>query len=120
MPFKTTREPHGLLTDWWGHSTNAEMVQMQEKAHCHPDFNSVRYSIHDFSKCENFEPSSCDVEFSAAIDGAASRTSKRLKIAIVAANAGVSEMVSRYIDLGLSPYQVKFFASLQEAREWAN
>lgn len=120
MPFKTIWESHGLLTEWRGHSTNAEMVQMQEQVHCHPNFDTVRYSIHDFSKCESFAPSSYDVEFSAAIDGAASRTSKLLKIAIVAPNAGVSDMVSQYIDLGLSPYPVKFFATLQEAREWVN
>ena len=82
--------------------------------------NSVRYSIHDFSNCESFAPSDPDVEFSAAIDGAASRTSKLLRIAIVAANAGVTEMVGRYIETGLSPYAVKFFDSLQEARTWAN
>lgn len=120
MPFKTTWESHGLLTEWEGHSTNAEMVQMQEQVHCHPSFDTVRYSIHDFSKCESFAPSRGDVEFSAAIDGAASRTSKLLKIAIVAANSGVLDMVSRYIDTGLSPYPVKFFATLQDAREWIN
>lgn len=120
MPYKTTWESHGLLTEWRGHSTNAEMVEMQEKVHCHPNFDAVRYSIHDFSECESFAPNNCDTEFSAAIDGAASRTSKTLRIAIVAANAEVSEMVNRYVDSGLSPYPVKFFASLQEARAWAN
>ena len=120
MPYKTTREPHGLLTEWSGHSTNAEMVQMQEQVHRRADFDSVRYSIHDFSKCESFVPSDYDVEFSAAIDAAASKTSKFLKIAIVAANSGVTEMVSRYVDLDISPYPVKFFATLQEARAWAN
>lgn len=120
MPFKTTWESHGLLTEWQGHATNAEMVLMQEQVHCHPNFDAVRYSIHDFSKCESFAPSVYDVEFSAAIDGAASRTNKLLRIAIVAANAGVLEMVSRYIDTGLSPYPVKFFATLQYAREWIN
>lgn len=120
MPYKTTRESHGLLTKWWGHSTNTEMVQMQEQVHSHPDFDAVRYSVHDFSSCESFAPSDSDVEFSAAIDGAASKSSKLIKIAIVAANSGVADMVSRYIGSGLSPYPVKFFTSMQEARVWAN
>ncbi len=119
MPYKTTRELHGLLTEWWGHSTNAEMVQMQEQVHSHPDFNSVCYSIHDFSNCESFAPDDNDVEFSAAIDKAASITSKRLKIAIVAPNAGVSEMVNQYINVGFSPYPVRMFSTLKEAREWS-
>lgn len=119
MPFRTTWEKDGLLTEWSGHATNAEMLQMQERVHCDPRFDvSVRYSIHDFSKCESFTPNRSDVEFSAAIDGAAGVTSKVLKIAIVAANAGVTDMVSQYLDIGLSPYPVKFFATLQEAREW--
>ena len=118
MPFKTTREPNGLLTEWWGHSTNAEMVQMQEQVHRRPDFDSVRYSIHDFSQCERFESSKEDAEYSAAIDRVASMRSNLLKIAIVATNAGVTDMVGRYIGSELSPYPVKFFASLQEARQW--
>lgn len=119
MPFKTTWETHGLLTEWSGHATNTEMVQMQERVHCDPRFDvSVRYSIHDFSKCESFTPNRRDVEFSAAIDGAAGMTSKALKIAIVAANAGAADMVSQYLNTRLSPYPVKFFATLQEAREW--
>jgi hypothetical protein len=118
MPYKTTREEQGLLTEWWGSSTNAEMVQMQQEVHCHHNFDAVYYSIHDFSKCESFEPKDADVEFSAAIDGAASMTGKLLKIAIVAANAGVSDMVSQYMDIGLSPYPVKLFDSLQDARKW--
>lgn len=108
-----------MLTEWWGHSTNAEMIQMQERVHCHPSADSIRYSIHDFSKCQIFEPNSCDSEYSAAIDGAASRTSKIVKIAFVGANAGVLEMVRQYVDSGLSIFPVQFFASLQEAREWA-
>lgn len=120
MPYKTTWESYGLLTEWRGNSTNTEMVQMQEQVHSHPDFDAVRYSIHDFSSCESFAPSNSDVEFSAAIDGAASKSSKLIKIAIVAANSGVADMVSRYIDSGLSPYPVKFFSSLLEAREWVS
>ena len=119
MPYKTTRESHGFLTEWWGHSTNAEMVQMQEQVHCRPDFDSVRYSIHDFSQCESFQPNDDDVEFSAAIDGVASIRSNLLKIAIVAANVGVRDMVGRYLEQELSPYPVRFFASLEEARVWA-
>lgn len=118
MPYKMTWESHGMLTEWHGHSSNAEMVQMQEQVHCHPNFDTARYSIHDFSKCESFAPCNSDIEFSAAIDLAASKTSKLIKIAIVAANAEVSDMVSKYMDTGLSPYPVQFFSSLQEAREW--
>lgn len=119
MPYTTTLEAHGLLTEWRGHATNAEMVQMQEQVHRHPKFDVVRYSIHDFSKCDSFAPDNDDVEFSAAIDGAASTTSRLIKIAIVAANSGVLEMVSRYLESGHSPYPVQFFASLKEARKWA-
>ena len=63
MPYTTTLEAHGLLTEWRGHATNAEMVQMQEQVHRHPKFDVVRYSIHDFSKCDSFAPDNDDVEF---------------------------------------------------------
>lgn len=119
MPYKTIQEEHGLLTKWWGHATTSELIQMQEQAHASPEFDRNRYSIHDFGECNHFDCFPGDIDFSAAIDGAASISNPKIKIAVVAANQVVFEMVNAYMGAGLSPYPLRFFPSMREARAWA-
>jgi hypothetical protein len=118
MPYKIMLEKHGLLTKWLGRATTSELIRMQEEAHAHPTFDSFRYSIHDFGECEHFAYDQGEVEYSAAIDGAASKTNRNIKIAIVGANAEVADMVNGYINASFSPYPLRFFSSMGEAREW--
>jgi hypothetical protein len=118
MPYKTTIEDHGLLTQWWGRVTIAELIRMQEEGHAHPDFDAIRYSIHDFSACDHLAYEQGGVEYSAAIDGAAGRSNAHIKIAVVAANAAVLQVVKGYKKAGLSPFPMRLFPSLDEARAW--
>jgi hypothetical protein len=120
MPYKINWEPRGVLTQWWGHSTTAEMLKMQEHVHAHPNFDDIRYSIHDFTQCESYcSPDEGDVDYSAAIDAAASVTNWQVKIAIVSTSDDVINIVSQYVETGISNYPVRFFPTLQDAREWA-
>jgi hypothetical protein len=118
MPYESIWEKSGLFTRWWGQASSAELHQMQEKAHAHPNFDLIRYSLHDFSECERFSYSQDDVAYSAAIDSAASLTNPQVKIAIVAANEEVVEAVREYLKAKMSPYPLRFFNSVEEARAW--
>jgi hypothetical protein len=91
MPYKTTLEENLLLTQWWGHSTISELIQLQSQWHAHPDFDRIRYSIHDFSECDTFAYDQSSNEYSAAIDMAASLSNPHIKIAVVAANTEVAK-----------------------------
>ncbi len=91
---------------------------MQEQGHADPGFDHVRYSIHDFSECDHFAVSQSDIQYSAAIDGAASRMNRTIKIAIVGGNEKVLEVVKAYMEVGLSPFPVGFFSTMEEARAW--
>lgn len=92
---------------------------MQENAQSHPRFDEVSYSIHDFSACERFEGSSSDIQFSAAIANAASQSNAHINIAVVAPKEDVLEFLNVYIGARLSPYPLRIFSSLEEARQWA-
>lgn len=119
MPRQTILEEYGFLTRWWGTVTAAELIQMQEEAHANPKFDSVHYSIHDFSECDAIVFEQSSVEYMAAIDAAASKTNSTIKIAIVAANPDVVRGVNGYQSAGLNPFPLRFFSSLDEARAWA-
>ncbi len=118
MPYKIIPEEKGLLTKWWGQATSSEIVQMQEQGHARPDYDRLHYSIHDFSECDHFACNQSDIEYSAALDGAASKTNKQILIAIVGSNPEVLEVVNAYIGFGLSPYPVRVFFSMEDARAW--
>jgi hypothetical protein len=118
MPYKIIPEQNGLLTKWWGTVTSSEMIRMQEQVHALPDFAHLNYSIHDFSECNHFTYSENDVEYSAAIDGEAAKTNNQILIAVVGGNPEVWEVVNSYVGFGLSPYPVRVFFSMDDARAW--
>ncbi len=118
MPYELISEEKGLLTKWWGKVTSSEMIQMQEQVHAHPEFENLHYSIHDFSKCDYFACNKDDIEYSAAIDGAASKTNNQILIAVVSSNPEVLEAVYAYVGCGLSPYPVRAFLFMEDARAW--
>lgn len=118
MPHLTILEEHGFLTRWSGTITTAELIQMQEQSHAAPRFDSIHYSIHDFSQCDAFIYDQSGVEYMAAIDAAASKSNAEIKIAIVAANTAIAEAVNGYLNAGLSPYPLRLFSTVDEARAW--
>lgn len=118
MPYKIIPEDHGLLIQWWGDVATSEIVQMQEQGHARQDFDRLHYAIHDFSACDHFAIVESDIEYSAALDGAASKTNNKIKIAVVGGNQEVMKVVNAYINYGLSPYPVRVFFSLEDARAW--
>lgn len=118
MPYKTIWENNGAFTKWWGHSTSAELVEFLQRGQATPDFERIRYSIHDFSECESFSHDKCELEFVAALDGAGERTNPRIKIAVVAMRSDVIEMIHVYEQTMLSPYPLRIFSSVADARAW--
>ena len=118
MPYKTIQEEHGVLTKWWGDASTSELIHMQEKVHAMPDFDIFFYSIHDFSQCDHFASKQNEVEYASALDAAAFLTNPKFKIAIVGANPEVLEAVNSFIILGLSPYPLRTFSLMDEARAW--
>jgi|GEM_PF-4562662 len=91
---------------------------MQERGHAHPDFDILHYSIHDFSDCGRFACNESEIEYSAAIDGAASATNNKIKVAVCGGNPDVLEVVNAYMSNGLSPFPVRVFSSIEDARKW--
>lgn len=92
---------------------------MQEQGHASPEFDFARYSIHDFSECDHFACDQNEIQYSSALDGAAAILNPNIKIAIVAANTEIINVIDAYMKTNLSPYSLRFFSSMDEARAWA-
>lgn len=118
MPYTTTWEKVGVLTKWYGHSTSAELANFMQEGQVHPNFDSIRYSIHDFTECESFLHEEDIVEYIAALDGAGAVTNPRIKIAMVAPSRDVLDAINVYKESMLSPYPIRTFATTAEARIW--
>lgn len=118
MPFQTTIEKRGLLVQWSGRATTAELIRMQEAAHAHSAFETFHYAIHDFRECGHFDHVQGDIEYSAALDGAASMTNAQIRIAIVGASDEIKALVDVYMNTALSPYPLRFFDTMDAARGW--
>lgn len=118
MPYQITFEKQGLLVRWWGQATTAELIHVQEQAHVHAAFETFHHAIHDFRECEHFVYVQSDIEYSAALDRAASMTNENIRIAIVGANDAVAKAARAYLSTSLSPYPVRFFTTMDEARAW--
>jgi len=118
MPYQTTIENRGLRVQWSGQATTAELIRMQEAAHAHPAFETFHYAIHDFRECEHFDHAQGDIEYSAALDGAASMTNAQIRIAIVGTSDEIKTLVNVYMNTALSPYPLRFFDTMDDARAW--
>ena len=119
MPYSTTLEKHGFFTKWCGTVTTAEVIQMQEQAHAAPRFDFIHYSIHDFSECDALVYEQDSFDYIAAIDAAASKSNSLIKIAIITSNPAIAEAIRSYQNPGLSPFPMRLFTNVDEARAWA-
>jgi hypothetical protein len=119
MPYSITLEKYGFFTKWYGTATTAEVIQMQEQAHADPKFDFIHYSIHDFSECDALAYEQGSFDYIAAIDAAASQSNSLIKIAIITTNPAIAEGIKSYQSPGLSPFPMRLFTNVDEAREWA-
>lgn len=122
MAFSLTWEEHGVLVEFSGKVSAAELVKANDVWYSDPRFDTIRYYICDLTRVQHFDLAASDAEFAAATDKGASLTVERLKGALVATDAGIREMAETYIATSVdldSTWDLRLFDSLDEARAWA-
>lgn len=118
MPYKTTWEHDGAFTNWWGLCSSTEVVEFLQKFQANANFDHARYSLHDFSECENFKCDHDEMNFVAALDAAGSLTNFKIKVGVVTDRVDVIHAVNAYKQTKLSPYTVQIFSTVADARKW--
>jgi hypothetical protein len=120
MPYRSVWEAHGVLTTWEGCATGEEFIDFIKKGQADPSFDELRYSLHDFTACTSTDFSLASIEELAALDSAGALTNSRIKIGVVTNREDVRSKVRDYLGTELSPYPVRIFPSIDEARNWVS
>ncbi len=118
MSYELNWEPTGVVKRYFGHVTCAEVLAAGIQSQRDPRFDEFRYAINDFLDCTKFEMDLKVMEEIAAYAGAAERSNKNIKIAIVATLPEVVAASKQYFELPLQSYPTRLFPTLAEARAW--
>ena len=119
MPFEITWEPRGAYKRFTGHVTYEEYARSQELVLGDPRSDDLRYIINDFTAMKGgAEAGSTEqAEYLAAFNFGSSRSNPRIRIAYVTSELRLIALIK--VASLVSSYQLKTFATLEEARAWA-
>jgi len=112
-------EDGGIRTVWTGRVTSGQILEFQRAVQSDARFDDICYSLHDFRGCTEVAYSRDDMFEAAAIDRAGSLSNPReIRIAVVAGDPKVVEMIKSYLDAEESPYPLRFFGGMDDAEQW--
>ena len=120
MPYNINWQEQGIVTKWSGAANSKELIQFLEEMQSNPNFDRLRFSVHDYIQCAQIVFDEDDMDVVGALDGAGSRINPRIKVAIIADQEELREMVIGYKRLGLTPYETRIFHNTTDAYEWIN
>lgn len=118
MPFELEWEPKGVVRKYTGHLTVPEFLRSVEEVHSDWRFDSLLYSLNDFSGVEKVDVDREAVETAAAHSIGATRSNRKLVLAIVATNPDVLALAKLFSSPPLSSFPAEFFGSVSDARAW--
>lgn len=119
MPYFHTWEQHGLLREFAGHVTSAEIARAVIESHEASAFDEYRYVINDFRAACSIKLDAEVMDEVAAMDRAAYLTNPRVRVAVVQGPQTVMDTVAAYSASHLSPYPLQVFQDMESARRWA-
>lgn len=118
MPFQSHWESKAVVTKWTGQVTGEDLLAYVREGHAHPEFDAIRYSLHNFTECTGATFAASSIEELAALDSAGAISNPHIQVAVVTTRPDVVSIVRAYLEIGLSPYPVRIFPSVEEARKW--
>ena len=116
MPYSMTWEPKGVLKRFAGTVSWPEYARSQEEVLGDPRVDDIRYIINDLLDVESYSITPDEAEYSAAITRGASMSNPRVRITYVTRDARIMLLVMTV--RALTPYQLKTFPTLDDARAW--
>lgn len=120
MSYELVWEPSGVVMRLSGFVSNAELMRARGDVDGNERFDELRHVICDFRTSTGGSIDVDDVDELAAMDLAASRTNRDIRIAVVAAQtqAQVIELANHYARSKMNVYPTRTFSSEAEARVW--
>lgn len=118
MAIEIAWEPKGVCKTYRGFVTSQEFMQSIAEFQGDPRFDDCRYSLNDFSHVEGHNITEADVKRFAAFAIGAYRSNPKVRIAVVTADDSIRSLLDFYSTEGHSPYPLRIFPSLVDARSW--
>ncbi len=118
MSYEITWEPFGVVKRFYGCLTGDDLKQSGMKLHGDERFDVIKYVINDFLGVEDVSVTEDDIEEINAIDNAASRSNRKLKLSVVATNEGILELAARYANSADNIHPFGIFTTIDDARNW--
>lgn len=119
MAYTLVWEAGGVCCTYTDVLTNEQLIEVDRQIRLHPNFESFRYGIADFSAVEQFNIGSDAVTETSQADSLVAQSNPDFRVAIVAP-ATVMKGFARMWELtgGADVWETKIFDDIESARDW--
>jgi hypothetical protein len=111
-------EDRGVVKRYFGHVSSEELLAPVVATEADERFDTLRFVINDFLEAKSVAFTQGDIDAIAAHDMGAAATNPHIKVAVVAAQPEVIDLVQRYMQAAAQAYPTSIFSSMTEARAW--
>ena len=121
MPFSTNWEDRGVVWVFAGDVTAEEIERANAEFYEDPRSDQARYQIIDARAVTSVEWNDMDIKTTAAMDIGAEQVVKNVKVAYIASDPGVMDLLEQYADISRllnSSWKFKGCETMAEARAW--
>lgn len=118
MGYELHWEDRGVVKRYFDQVSSEELLAPVIATEADERFDRLRFVINDFLEATSVVFTQADIDTIAAHDMGAAATNPRIKVAVVAAQAEVIELVRRYMQAAARAYPTSIFSTMAEARAW--
>ena len=119
MAYQLTWEEKGAIADFKGTVNDIELNEIVSQFYKNEQFDLIRYLLINFLEVETFNVSTETLREIGAMDYAAAISNPRVRVAMVSDNDAILDILPSY-EKGSqeSPWPIRYFRSIKDAREW--
>jgi len=111
-------EDRGVVKRYFGQVSSEELLAPVVATEADERFDTLRFVINDFLEAKSVAFTQADIDAIAAHDMGAAVTNPYIKVAVVATQPEVIDLVQRYMQTAVRAYPTSIFSTMAEARAW--
>jgi hypothetical protein len=111
-------EGRGVVKRYFGQVSGEELLAPVVATEADERFDMLRFVINDFLEAKSVVFTQADIDTIAAHDMGAAATNPYIKVAVVATQPEVIDLVQRYMQAAVRAYPTSIFSTMAEARAW--
>lgn len=118
MGYELHWEDRGVVKRYFGQVSSEELLAPVVATEADKRFDTLRFVINDFLEAKSIAFTQAAIDLIAAHDMGAAATNPNIKVAVVAAQPEVIDLVQRYMQVAVRAYPTSIFSTMAEARAW--